>query len=524
MHKTLFAAILVAAISLSTPAQIAPYNAALKTDAKSIQTGKPQTLDILLTDSKTKSPSAGLKVSATLSMPTMAGMSIPTPEVQPGGEAGHYMITLTLPHPGDYLLTLTVESPNSPKTTLQIKLANSEPMAMGDMGGMEMKATLGDWSANREGSGTSWQPDSSPMFMKMLPSVGGFETSAMGILQAGYVVPGSKRVGSQFFTNSMVMLMGRKDLGGGALGIDLMTSVDPIINGEEGVPNLFQTGETAHGVPLVDRQHPHNLFSEVAASYSHPLGPNWSAFVYGGPVGEPALGNVMFMHRTSGEEIPEATITHHWFDSTHISFGVATLGLVYQNRWKLEGSVFNGHEPGENRYTIGPVLLNSESVRLSYNPTRDWSLSASYGYLDSPEALSPGVNEHRTTASIAYSHDFGPTDNLSTTAYVGQKLTEGNSTPSTAWLAEATYYHARESLFARYEHVEKDELQNAPPGNYAIGKFVFGDVHTLSRKNGLDLGLGAYAGLYTFPTSLDPTYGKSPLTLGIFLRLRPSKM
>jgi hypothetical protein len=302
-----------------------------------------------------------------------------------------------------------------------------------------------------------------------------------------------------------------------------MTSLDPIINGEDGVPDLFQTGETAHGVPLVDRQHPHNIFSELAASYSHPLDRNWSAFVYGGPVGEPALGNVMFMHRPSGMEVPEAPITHHWFDSTHISFGVITAGLVYNDKWKLDASVFNGHEPGENRYTIGPEGLNSASARLTYNPSREWSLSSSYGYLNSPEALSPGVNEHRLTASAAYSHQFSNGDNISATAYYGQNVTERNPTPSNGWLAEATYYHAKDSFFARFERVDKDELYNVPGGNYTINKLVVGDTHTFYSHDQLDYGLGAYGGVYSFPGSLESLYG-TPITLGIFLRIKPSKM
>ncbi|MEO6909074.1 MAG: hypothetical protein ABI210_14415, partial [Abditibacteriaceae bacterium] len=220
----------------------------------------------------------------------------------------------------------------------------------GDMNGMPgmqgtaampMKAMFGSWSAHREGSGTSWQTDSAPMFMKMLPSLGGFELGAMGTLQAGYVGAGGKRGDNGFFSNSMIMLMGRKEVGGGTVGLHFMTSLDPILDGARGVPNLFQNGFTVHGVDIGDRKDPHNIFAELAASYSHPLSKDWSGFVYGGPVGEPALGNAMYMHRTSGMEIPEAPISHDWFDGSHISFGVATLGLVYRNKWKLEGSVFN---------------------------------------------------------------------------------------------------------------------------------------------------------------------------------------
>jgi len=464
------------------------------------------------------------KVTVSVAMNSM-DMGTTHPKVTSKGD-GTYSAAVNFSMAGAWGVAVRVEAPGHKTLTKSFDF-HPKPMGSDGMQGMEgmhMKANLGDWAANREGSGTSWQPDSSPMFMKMLPSLGGFALSTMGTIQAGYVDAGGNRGGKGFFTDSMIMLMGRKVLGGGTLGLDFMTSLDPIINGEDGVPDLFQTGETAHGVPLVDRQHPHNIFSELAASYSHSLTQEWTGFIYGGPVGEPALGNVMFLHRTSGFEIPEAPISHHWFDSTHISFGVATLGLVHDDKWKFEGSVFNGHEPGENRYTIGPEGLNSASGRFSYNPSRDWSFSTSYGYLSSPEALSPGIDEHRLTFSAAYSHELPHGDNISTTAYFGQNIVEGSPTKSDAWLAEATYYHGKEGIFTRFERVDKDELYNVPPGNYTINKLLFGDLHNFYSKDQLDYGLGAYAGVYSYPSSLNPFYGKSPLTLGVFFRVRPSKM
>ena len=392
-------------------------------------------------------------------------------------------------------------------------LANVQRME--GMAGMRMKASLGIWSANQEGSGTSWQPDSSPMFMKPLPSLGGFEFGTMGTIQAGYVDAGGKRGDRDFFSASMIMLMGRKSMGGGTLGLHFMTSLDPFINGRKGVPNLFQNGFTVHGVDISDRKDPHNVFAELAVSYSHPLSKEWTGFIYGGPVGEPALGNVMYFHRTSGLEVPEAPISHDWFDGTHISFGVVTLGLAYQAKWKLEVSAFNSNEPGDSLYGIGSIRLNSASGRLSYDPSRDWSFSTSYGSLN--------LEEHRFTVSAAYSHELPRGNNLSATAYFGQNTAEG-SPKSNAWLAETTYYHAREGIFARFERVDKDELFDVPPGNYTIKKLLFGDVHNCYSKGQLDYGVGVYAGVYRFPSALNAFYGKSPLTLGVFLRIRPSQM
>ena len=508
-----------------------PYMATIKTNPKTIQPGKSTTLDIYIMDATSMTPSQNLAITASLTMPSMAGMTLDQPKVTSSDMPGHYHGHITFPHAGDYRLDFTVNPATGKSATLSFKITPGnaaggvrkamqgmpEMQGMKTMQGMQMKGSLGNWQASREGSGTSWQPDSSPMFMKTLHSLGGFEISAMGTIQGGYVDAGGKRGDKGLFSNSMIMLMGRRELGGGTLGLHFMTSLDPLINGQRGVPNLFQNGFTVHGVDINDRKDPHNIFAEVAASYSHPLAKDWTGFIYGGPVGEPALGNVMYLHRTSGLEIPEAPISHDWFDGSHISFGVMTLGLVYQNKWKLEGSAFNNAEPGKTLYGIGRFVLDSASTRLSYNPSRAWSFSASYGYLNSD------MNEHRLTFSAAYSHDLPNGDNLSATVYSGQNIVRGSAN-SYAWLAEATYYHARDAFFARFERVDKPDLVNVPTGNYTIHKLLFGDVHNFYSKGQIDYGLGAYVGVYSFPSSLNAFYGKNPITFGVFLRIRPSKM
>lgn len=397
-----------------------------------------------------------------------------------------------------------------------------KPMDMSgmEMHGMSMMGKLGPWSMAREGSGTSWLPDSSPMFMKMLPNSGRYLLALMGNVTVNYTDAGGKRGESQFFSNSMPMLMARRETGGGILSFNAMASADPIINGQRGYPNLFQTGETAHGEPLVDRQHPHDLVSELTVSYSHPVGNGLRAFVYGGPVGEPALGGPMFLHRPSGMENPEAPISHHWFDATHISWGVATVG-VNTDRWQLEASAFNGHEPDENRYSPDPIQLNSAAVRFTFNPTKNLSFNVSHGYLNSPESKEPGVDQHRTTAAAIYSRPLANGDNLSVTGAFGQNTKHGEST--SAYLLEATLFHRATSWFVRYENVDKDEIEGVPSGTYNVNKLVLGGVHNFTQTGGFDVGLGAYAGFYSFPSSLDSYYGSNPVTLGVFLRVRPAR-
>ncbi len=127
------------------------------------------------------------------------------------------------------------------------------------------------------------------------------------------------------------------------------------------------------------------------------------------------------MHRTSGMDNPEAPISHHWLDSTHITFGVVTAGVVV-NDWKFEASAFRGREPDQNRYDIEQPALDSFAGRVSWNPIRELSLQFSCGHLNSPEQLSSAVNEDRLTASAIYTTPFGDGHLLSTTVAWGRKM------------------------------------------------------------------------------------------------------
>ena len=205
-----------------------------------------------------------------------------------------------------------------------------------------MRAMYGGYPVTRESSGTSWQPDASP-HEGINAMVGEWSTMTHGFANLIYDRQGGQRGDTKTFSTSMLMMMGQRPLGEGTLGLRGMVSLDPLM-GKRGYPLLLQTGETANGAPLVDRQHPHDLFMELSASYSRPLSDRSSVFAYAGLPGEPALGPPAFMHRFSGEDNPEAPISHHWLDSTHIAYGVVTLGYVFGNL-KIEGSAFRGREP-----------------------------------------------------------------------------------------------------------------------------------------------------------------------------------
>ena len=411
----------------------------------------------------------------------------------------------------------------TPLTLAEWSVRQGAKMHMGPMDGM--KGVLGPWSMAREGSGTSWLPDDSPMFMKMLPKSGRYSRGYMGNLSLNYtdsnVADG--RGPQEFYSNSMPMLMARRGLANGdTLGFRLMGSLDPLFNGQFGAPDLFQTGETAHGRELVDRQHPHDLLAEVSATYSKALGGGNRAFLYLAPIGEPAIAGSMYLMRPSGMENPEAPISHHWFDSQHIAFGVATLGYQFGDRLKLDASVFKGREPDENRYVPDKPGLDSASGRLTWNPSRALSLSASYASLKSPEASTPQDGEARTTVALSYGKRLRGEDWLAATAYWGRDAHGGHV--SDAYLLEGTLYRGDWSTYLRYENVAKDELAGVPEGIYKVNKLTLGTTRDVAHRGGFDLGVGGYVGLYAFPSSLDSFYGSNPVSLGVYLRIRPSRM
>ncbi len=470
-------------------------------------------------------------------MPSMAMMSLAAPVVSPSATAGEYRVAVTFPHAGRYRLRVRVSPPGRASVekdvTLDVKSDDAPPeagMEM-DMGGtkgmdmMSMSGTLGPWSMAREGSGTSWLPDDSPMFMKDLGKSGRYSLMYMGDFSLNYTdsnVSGG-RGPHEFYSNSMPMLMARRDLANGdTLGFRVMGSLDPIFNGQFGAPNLFQTGETAHGQELVDRQHPHDLIAEVSGTYSKRVGGGNRAFVYLAPIGEPALAGSMYLMRPSGMENPEAPITHHWFDSSHITFGVVTAGYELGDRWKFDGSAFNGREPDENRYSPDNLRLDSATGRITFNPAKSLSLSASYASLHSPEDQTPGQDENRTTASVSYGKAIGGNDWFAATAYWGRNAHLGHT--SDAYLAEATLFKKDWTTYFRYENVAKDELADVPDGTYKINKLTVGVTKDFAHRGGFDFGVGGYTGLYAFPSSLRSEYGSFPVSLGVYFRIRPGRM
>jgi hypothetical protein len=320
------------------------------------------------------------------------------------------------------------------------------------------------------------------------------------------------------FSENMLMGMAARPLGRGRLGLRAMLSAEPWTIGSEGYPLLLQTGETADGVtPLVDRQHPHDLFMELAATYSVPVGTGSSVFVYLGLPGEPALGPATFMHRFSGQENPEAPLLHHWLDSTHITYGVATLGWI-RGGVKLEGSVFTGREPDQNREGIESPKMDSWSFRASWNPSPDWSLQVSRGHLKGPEQLEPEVDADRTTVSAVYNRPLGGGNWQTTFAWGRNQRDPGKATEG--FLLESAASRGRHTLLGRAERLENDELFGHGEEVFTVGKLSLGYIYDVVLAPDWKGGVGLLGSLARVPNELEDAYGDNPVSWMAFLRVR----
>ena len=373
-------------------------------------------------------------------------------------------------------------------------------------------------------SGTHMEPASTPapMWMKQ---AGPWTLMAHGNLFLTGNFQGGRRGLHRFDSMNWLMFMEQRKVGAGTLEFRQMLSAEPATLPAGGSPQLFQTGETYKGLPLVDKQHPHDLFGELAAQYSLPLNEHVTWSIYGGPAGEPALGPVAFMHRASAAENPTAPLGHHLQDSTHISYGVVTTGLKIGNI-KIEASAFNGREPDENRLTFDFAPLDSWAARVSIAPGRNWAAQYSFGRLIHPEQLEPG-NVNRQTASVTYNRPFAK-GNWASTLIWGQNDKRLVKTTQESFLAESVVnFLERNYAYTRFELVDKDELQGAliPGGrSFKIGAYTFGGVRDFLHNEKLNLGLGADVTFYSKPSELNAAYGDNPISTKVFLRIRPGTM
>jgi hypothetical protein len=393
--------------------------------------------------------------------------------------------------------------------------AGEEEPPAGPLHPEAMTGALGPYPTTREASGTAWQPETSPHSGAHV-TAGRWSLMGHASLYGVYDWQGGPRGGDKLFVSGMAMGTARRPVGPGLLQLRAGLSPDPLM-GRRGFPLLLASGETADGAnPLVDRQHPHDLFMELSASYSLPLSEDSSLFAYAGLPGEPAFGPPPFMHRLSAMASPEAPISHHWLDSTHVSFGVITAGIV-AGRVKLEASRFNGREPDRHRFDIETGALDSTAVRLSWNPARALSLQASWARLIDPEQLEPGEDQERWSASALYAQPLGRNARWATTLAWGRR-SRGHGALD-AFLLESAVTRGRWSLFGRAERTENDELGGHHGPAYRVGKVSLGALHDFRAAPHLRLGLGGLWAFNFVPAGLEPSYGGDENGAMLFLRL-----
>lgn len=414
---------------------------------------------------------------------------------------------------------MTMPMPDTPppaddpyRTASDAALAHAPPGAA--IPGMAMGTTDGRY---QQGSGTSRLPAAEGAMRGAMIHAGDWMLMAHGYAWGVATDQGGPRGGDGVFVESMAMLMADRDVGETThLQLRAMASLEPAM-GARGYPNLFATGETANGVRLVDRQHPHDLMMELSARLDYQTGAG-TAFVYAAPVGEPALGPSAFMHRGSARYQPMSPITHHWFDSTHITYGVVTAGYAAPTL-QLEASAFKGREPDERRWGLEAIRLDSWSARATWTPSPYLAVEVSHGFLKTPEAQHSGENEHRTVASVQYARA-----GLTTTLAMSLKDRSPGATLS-AFLAEATYeLTPRHAVFARIENVRNDELfpdHDDPLHDRAlrITKAELGYAYRLPIAGPLGVALGGTVAAYAKPRALDAAYGDFPVSGTLFAKL-----
>lgn len=380
---------------------------------------------------------------------------------------------------------------------------------------------------NRNGSGTAWLPDQTPMYAWMKHKARWSYMAHGAIFLRGNwqnINYSYRNGGRDFDAPTWFMGMAQyKTKSNGLFLFRAMMSLDPITVGLDGYPLLFQSGESYKGEPLKNRQHPHDLFSELAVGYTQKINDDFDVSLYLAYPGEPALGPTAFMHRISSVNNPDAPLGHHWQDATHITFGVATLGIRYK-KFKLEGSSFTGREPDEERYGFDKPRFDSYSYRLSYAPTANFVMQASRASLRNPEA--DGEDVARTTASVIYGKRIGDVKHLTATAAWGFNDAGGHHKEH-SFLVEGNYQIDRLAVYGRVEVVEKSpqELLDIPSLDddvVPIQAFTLGSNYRLGSWFGANTALGFQATLNKAPAELSPYYGPTPLSMQAYVRIIPS--
>ncbi len=401
------------------------------------------------------------------------------------------------------------------------------PMTMPNMNMVEMNSA--SMFLMNSMSGTAVNPAAWPMPMLMRP-FGSWNTMFMAQAFIVDTQQSGPRGGDKLYSPNWFMADAEHRVGkSGAFEVQLMLSLEPATVSDRRYPLLFQTGETAFGKPIVDGQHPHDFIMALGFQYARSLGENTMLDLYFAPVGDPALGPIAYPHRASAMELPQAPISHHWQDSSHIANEVVTVGLAYK-KIKLEASGFYGSEPDEFRWDIDSGPINSWSTRLWYFPSKNWAAQFSVGHLAHPEMLEPG-DQTRTTASVEYSKPM-PGGSWSSSIIWGRDHSTYTKRNLNSYTVESVLpIHRKNFITGRIDLVDKDELFDGQPSvrefldtfygsTFRIGGYTIGYTRDFDIFQHVETGIGANIEAYSLPTAIKPYYGDHPIGGNVFVRFR----
>ncbi|HWF83554.1 MAG TPA: hypothetical protein VG222_01835 [Vicinamibacterales bacterium] len=354
-------------------------------------------------------------------------------------------------------------------------------------------------------------------------------TSVDGQLFATFNRQGGSRGDTEFRSQNWFMGMAGRPLPVGTLTLSGMITAEPLTVGLAGYSEILQEGEAYHGLQITDHQHPHDLLMQLAAAWRAPLSDRTTFTLAGSPVGEAALGPVAFMHRASSAENPTAPLSHHIFDSTHMVTGVV-LGRVDRGPLSVEGSIFRGREPDEDRYDVDLGALDSWSTRVWLRPNPAWTIQASYGFLHAPEQLEPG-DQRRTNASASWFRQRG-SNYSAITAAVGWNARQYSTVH--AVLVEGTQHFGRTSIYGRFEDLTveteillfPEQVHRPHPGELVdpVQAFTAGTVRDVAAAKGLSFGVGGDVTFYQLPPLLQITHEPHPVSFHVFLRIARSSL
>jgi hypothetical protein len=365
-------------------------------------------------------------------------------------------------------------------------------------------------------SGTSIEPASTSEASSMVHgSLGSWSVMFHANAFIQDIQQSGPRGGDKFFSTNWMMPMLANKWGAHSLILRTMLSLEPATVTDRRYPLLFQSGETAFGIPIVDGQHPHNLFMEIAGRYDFDVNDKTRLFLYGGPIGEPALGPPAFPHRSSASENPVAILGHHNQDSTHLSYSVITAGIS-TGPIQLEASTFHGQEPNENRWYIGTGKPDSYSARMSVAPTRSVAGQFSIGRINNREPDEPGLDTLRMTASIHHNLTL-PSGSVASSVIWGRNndMIDSEERIFNSYAVESTWnFKDRNWIWTRIENVDKEMGR--------VQAYSFGYERDIFRTPlWANIGLGFQFTTYGLTDEMKTEYGNNPQTYVVFLHLRP---